>query len=229
MDIQTPDTVAASKPLSPGLTAHLMEKLVAASPSDKDREISSALFEALAPQDAADAVLAALAIAAAQGAFDSFARAAHPDISDETALRLRGGGIAATRLYAMARQTLRKQQEPAAAAPQRATAAPARATRSHPAPVHEPQDVPASALELEPVEAFQPRDRFGQPIPDWRTELMTPAQCRASLAWPRDPALEAEALAEEEAMIAEQKALEARQAASPDPADPGGVSPPGER
>ena len=39
---------------------------------------------------------------------------------------------------------------------------------------------------------------------------MTRAQLRASLAIPRDPALEAEALAEEEAMMAEQAALDAR-------------------
>ena len=56
---------------------------------------------------------------------------------------------------------------------------------------------------------FQPRDRFGKPIPDLRSDLMTRAQLHASLAIPRDPKLEAEALAEEEAMMAEQAAMDA--------------------
>jgi hypothetical protein len=38
---------------------------------------------------------------------------------------------------------------------------------------------------------------------------MTRAQVLASLAWPRDPKLEAAAIAEEEAMMAEQAALDA--------------------
>jgi hypothetical protein len=46
-------------------------------------------------------------------------------------------------------------------------------------------------------------------IPDLRTDQMTRAQLRASLAIPRDPALEAEALAEEAAMMAEQAAMDA--------------------
>ena len=52
-------------------------------------------------------------------------------------------------------------------------------------------------------------DRFGKPIPSLRSDQMTRAQLRASLSIPRNPELEAEALAEEEAMIAEQKAIEA--------------------
>ena len=56
---------------------------------------------------------------------------------------------------------------------------------------------------------FQPRDRFGKPIPIFRTEQMTRTQMLATLAWPRDPTLEAAAIVEEEVMIAEQGALEA--------------------
>ena len=77
-------------------------------------------------------------------------------------------------------------------------------------------EVPPGFIALRPgakpipaVVTFQPRDRFGEPIPDLRTDLMTRAQLRASLAIPRDPKLEAEALAEEEAMIAEQAAIDA--------------------
>jgi hypothetical protein len=43
---------------------------------------------------------------------------------------------------------------------------------------------------------------------------MTRAQALASLAWPRDPKLEAAAIAEEEAMMAEQAALDAHGAAA---------------
>jgi hypothetical protein len=77
-------------------------------------------------------------------------------------------------------------------------------------------EVPPGFIALRPgakpipaVVTFQPRDRFGEPISDLRTDLMTRAQLRASLAIPRDPKLEAEALAEEEAMIAEQAAIDA--------------------
>ena len=50
---------------------------------------------------------------------------------------------------------------------------------------------------------------------------MTRTQMLATLAWPRDPTLEAAAIAEEEAMIAEQAALEATERATPDTADAG--------
>jgi hypothetical protein len=64
------------------------------------------------------------------------------------------------------------------------------------------------------VVMFQPRDRFGQPIPGGRVDQMTRALVLASLAWPRDPKLEAAAIAEEEAMMAEQAALDAHGAAA---------------
>ena len=53
---------------------------------------------------------------------------------------------------------------------------------------------------------FQPRDRHGLPIKLYRWELMTMAQRRACYTVPRDRALEAIAVAEEEAMIAEERA-----------------------
>lgn len=61
------------------------------------------------------------------------------------------------------------------------------------------------------VDIFQPRDRFGQPIKRYRWQDMTMAQRRATYASPRDPEFDAIAIAEQEAMIAEQKALEAAQ------------------
>jgi hypothetical protein len=239
MDMQTPDHAptrsAPTGPPSRNFIEHLLDMIAATAPAGtsdnpaaraRGREAARELFEVLNPGDAADAQLAAIAVAAAQSAIDNFARAARPGMSDETVVRLRSSGLAAGRTYAMALRTLRKRQpatpqiEPAAAQPRMpmanaSTDAPADAPAAAPAPAA--AEVPPGFIALQPgatpipaVETFQPRDRFGQPIPDWRTDLMTRAQVLASLTLPRDPKLEAEALAEEEAMIAEQAALDAR-------------------
>ena len=52
---------------------------------------------------------------------------------------------------------------------------------------------------------FRPRDRFGNEIPDWRRDLMTPAQALAAFSYPPDPAQVAAAIAEEAAMMAKQQ------------------------
>jgi hypothetical protein len=145
---------------------------------------------------------------------DNFARAARPGMSDDTVTRLRGSGLAAGRAYAAwarllcnRRSAAQQPQPPAAAAPR--PQAPAAE------PAGETAEVPAGFIALRPgakpipaVEMFQPRDRFGRPIPRARTDLMTRAQVLAALALPRDPKLEAAALAEEAAMMAEQSAKE---------------------
>jgi len=68
---------------------------------------------------------------------------------------------------------------------------------------------------------YQPRDRYGQPIPLWSYESMTMAQRRAIYYCPANPALEAEAIAEEEAMIAAQAEEDRRRgqrgSSEPDP------------
>src|SRR5215472_4587457 len=226
MDMQTPDltSLPSLAALSPAVSRHLHEALAAAVPAGHDhdqarrdatRQAVRELFESLQTGDPADAQLAALAVAAAQAAMDGFARAARPGISDETATRVRGSALAAGRAYAAWRRELRKLK--ATAEPPRPAAAPAKQPKAPPAePVREVYEVPPGFIALQPgakpipaVETFQPRDRFGKPIPDLRIDLMTRAQLRASLAIPRDPVLEAEALAEEEAMMAEQKAMDA--------------------
>jgi hypothetical protein len=227
MDMQTPDLASLpSSPaaLSPAVSRHLNEALAATVPASPDhdqarrdttRQAVRELFESLQTGDPADAQLAALAVAAAQAAMDSFARAARPGISDETATRVRGSALAAGRAYAAWTRDLRKQK--AAAEPPRPAAALAKEPEAPPAePVREVYEVPPGFIALQPgakpmpaVETFQPRDRFGKPIPSLRSDQMTRAQLRASLSIPRNPELEAEALAEEEAMIAEQKAIEA--------------------
>ena len=230
MDMQTPDHLISSfptdpaTPLPPVLSRCLHRALAATVPTeptdspetrDEKRQAAQVLFDSLHPGDPADALLAAIAIAAGQAAIDSLARAARPGTSDETAVRLRSSGLAAGRAYAALLRTLRK-REPAAEQP-RLAPAPAHAPKAPTAePTHAAPEVPPGFIALRPgakpipaVVTFQPRDRFGEPIPDLCTDQMTRAQLRASLAIPRDPVLEAEALAEEAAMMAEQAAMDA--------------------
>jgi hypothetical protein len=225
MDMQTPDhtpsPTATTGPLSNSFATRMLNALAATMPgaSTDDADARSEmwhttceLFRSLDPQDPADAQLAAIAVAAAQSAMDNFARAARPDLSDATVLRLRGSALAAARTYAATLRHLRKR--PATREETRPVAPPAPAPK---APVEEPTpEVPPGFIALRPgaepipaVVMFQPRDRYGQPIPGGRVDLMTRAQVLASLAWPRDPKLEAAAIAEEEAMMAEQAALDA--------------------
>ena len=226
MDIHTPDFAAtpdlAQDPQSPtSRICHnrLLQSLAATMPVDRAADPKAwaeqwdhtrETYDSLAPSDPAEAALAAFAVPALQGAMDSLARASRPGISDDRAARLRGGALAAGRVYAAVFRTLRKQQAAASDAARAATPA-------EPAPAVDPAaDGFINPLTGEPIprfEEFQPRDRFGQPIPTWRAQDMTMAQRRATYAFPRDPELEAIATAEEDAMIAEQ-------AANPDPAPP---------
>jgi hypothetical protein len=222
--------------LSPVLSRCLHRALAAAIPAgpadseatrEENRQVAQQLFDSFAPRDPADALLAAIAVAAALAAMDGFARGARPGISDQTAARLRSSALAAGRTYAATLRDLRRRQ-PAAEPPTPASAPTPRPAAPRPAPTPRPAaqpepDVPPDVPEVPPgfialrpgavpipaVDTFQPRDRFGQPIPDWRTDLMTRAQVLASLTVPRDPKLDAAALAEEEAMIAEQAAIDA--------------------
>jgi hypothetical protein len=218
MDTQTPDhaaNAAAADPEAPSSCGcvrrphRALAAMMASVPADT-REAAQELFDSFHPRDPADAQLAAIAVAAAQAALDGFARAARADSCDETATRLRSNALAAGHAYAGWAQPLRERLSVP-------TAAPAPARKAPPAePARDVPEVPPVFIALQPgatpipaVETFQPRDRFGKPIPDLRTDLMTRAQVLASLTIPRDPKLEAEALAEEAAMIAEQAALEA--------------------
>jgi hypothetical protein len=185
-------------------------------PADASRQAMAELLRSLNPHDPAEAQLAVLAIGAAQASMDSFARAARPDVTDETVIRLRSSALAPARTYASTLRMLRKQPKPAEqeAAKPAPTQRAAKATPPEPPPAA-PAVVPPGYVALMPgaepipaIEVFQPRDRFGEPIPHHRTDLMSRAQVRAMLAYPRDPALEAAAIAEEaEAMRAEQQEM----------------------
>jgi hypothetical protein len=233
MDMQTPDHTPIPSPAGPpsrSFIKRLLQTLVAATPGatqddigirSENWQLTCELFEALDPGDAAEAQLAAIAIASARASLDGFVRAARPGISDETVLRLRGSALAAGRAYLAMMHDLRKPEPDAAEATPAAQDPPApKPDAPATPPASEVPEVPPGFIALQPgatpipaVEMFQPRDRFGKPIPDLRSDLMTRAQLRASLAIPRDPVLEAEALAEEAAMMAEQAAMDARGAA----------------
>jgi len=166
-------------------------------------------FDSLNPRTPAEARLAAFAVAAMAGAMDSFERAARPGLSDEKAGRLRGSALAVGRFYKSVMLTLGKSANPAK---------PSRPASSSPAPAEPaaaPEDEPCppgfirlapGAKPIKHHETFQPRDRYGKPIPTYRYQDMTPAQRRATYRLPRDKDLEAIAIAEEEAMIAEEAA-----------------------
>ena len=188
MDMQIPDRQPNRRPaaMSAAFLQGLQQALAAATPAGAGAATAPELFESLNPRDPAEAQLAAIAVAAAVAALDGFARAARPGVSDVTAVRLRGSALAAGRTYATVLRTLRKDAAKPAAAPP---------------PEHDAAPPPVAVAAQEPDE-FQPRDRFGKPIPTRRTDLMTRAQVLAVLTYPRNQELEAAAVAEEEAMIA---------------------------
>jgi hypothetical protein len=129
MDTQSPSPQPATKPpFSPAFRARLIREMAAAAPpaageeqpsrDEKLRDMAE-LFDAFDPRDAAEAQLAAFAVAAIQAGMDSLTRAARPGMSDDTVTRLRTSAFAAGRTYAailrMRRRVVRP--EPAAAKP----------------------------------------------------------------------------------------------------------------
>jgi hypothetical protein len=196
MDMQTPDHRPRPS-LSRSFKTHLLKALAGTVPAhagddpaarDETIETMRELLDALDPGDAADAQLAAIAIAASLSAIDGFTRAARVGVSDETATRLRSNALAAGRTYATTRQTLRRRRPELAAVskPPQAAAAP------RPADVSDRRH-----------DEFEPRDRFDKPVSALHTDLTMRAKLLATVALPRDPALDAAAVAEAEAMIAE--------------------------
>jgi len=111
MDLQTPDhastpfPTSSSGPPSRMFSRRLLKILAAATPGEDDdptalaesRETTRELLDSFSTRDPADAMLAAIAVAAAQSAMDNFACAARPGMSDETVMRLRSNALAAER------------------------------------------------------------------------------------------------------------------------------------
>jgi hypothetical protein len=188
--------------LSPTLLRCLLRQIDAALPASATPEIAAdnqqaahELFFAMHPHDAVEAAAAVLAVTAHFAAIDLHARASRPGLSDETVMRLRAAANACARPSQAARRGNK-------------TSRSATAARKPPA---EPEpEAEAEPLERPQIYQFQPRNRFGQPIPLANWEEMTMAQRRATYAPKRDPEVEAAAIADEEAMIAEQRALDAK-------------------
>jgi hypothetical protein len=137
MDMQAPEF----NTLDPVFADHVLNTLASTVPAGEGLESSPApardaeagrreaariLFDAMRPQDAADAALAALAVAAFHAAMDNFARAALPGTPDEKAMRLRSNALAASRSYSAVLRTLRKQQSLEAGAERQAPGSRAR-------------------------------------------------------------------------------------------------------
>ena len=117
---------------TPEFLTLLIDAIAKAIPADPDQgkaeraadlTLARTLFEAFQPADAIEAAQAARAVATHLAAMDSFARAAKPGMSNETAIRLRGSAIAASRLCDTLGKSLR-QREPAPAVAQPRAPAP---------------------------------------------------------------------------------------------------------
>lgn len=72
---------------------------------------------------------------------------------------------------------------------------------------HAPAEPPPDNSPIPHLPQFQPRNRYGDPIPLYRFRDMTPKQRRATYGDPYDQAAWATATEEEEEMIAAEKAL----------------------
>ena len=195
MDMQSPDQDLSA---FADILEFTLATTVPASPDDapdtQARKLASAQrqFAAFHPTSEAEAQEAAAAVALMLGAVDSLARAARPGLGGETAARLRSNALSAIRFYATTLKNARKraQAEAKAAEPDTPT-----------------QDEPP--LGFPKIEVFEPRDRRGNPIPGFRFDLLTTKQKRAAYDYDNKQAW-AEAIAEEDAAIAEQAEIDAR-------------------
>jgi hypothetical protein len=153
------------------------------------QEDARTLFASLNPRDAVEAALAAQAVLAHFTALAMYKRAADASLAPPDALRLSSAARAEARAFKTTAKDLEKRHTQAA----KETAA---------------DEPPQEIEQVPPIEVFQPRDRYGNPIPMWRNDLMTRKQKRAAYNF-QDKAAWEEARLEEEATIAEQRALDA--------------------
>jgi hypothetical protein len=203
MDIHTPDQTLPSPTEFDDIFEATLADTIPASQATTPESRAKILFDArrefaaFNPTNAADARLAAFAIASMLGAVDSLERAAKPGVGGESTGRLRGNALAAARFYKSTLKEMRKRSEPDAEPQPKSRATAAKA----PPPPEEFEPIPH-------LEMFQPRDRRGKPIPRWRNDLLTRKQKLAAYA-PHNKAAWDEAREEEDAAIAEQAILDA--------------------
>jgi hypothetical protein len=164
-------------------------------------EVARAMVIAAHPADPMEAALAISAAVAYQASLASNALAASPGLTGDQSNRYARAAIAQDRAFHAGVAALAKHRGAAAqpVTPQRAR------TSSHkqPEPEQQPDDDPIPHLPQ-----FQPLNRHGEPIPLYRWQDMTPKQRRATYGDPYDTATQASATEEQDAAIAEQKALD---------------------
>jgi hypothetical protein len=177
---QTPDCVFSDHLLD-ALSCTLTTGEDASPEQQADRwEAAQFLLVAMGPRDPVEAALAARAVAAHHASMDMYARAALPGTSNEAAISLRSGAIAASNAFDAALRTLERRQTKSALAP-RATAS-ATQGKPVPRPVAATMEAPAASIVARHAEPApnhrpaprnstwedQPQDATSDPIPPWR-------------------------------------------------------------
>ena len=242
----TVPTSEPGEPLEPAYADYMLGVLAATLPAGETeaaalarRDAIRIAFQSMRPRNPMEAMLAAEVITAHHVIMNCFGLALRPDVDPAAAARARSSAAALSRVRLATLHALEAQQAPPAAlraAPPKRQKPPAEpmqpvqsAQPAETATQTEASGPAEPAYEQGPVasQRFQPRDRFGKPIPLWRWEYMTMAQRRAAYADPNEVALQQEAIAEEEAAIAEQAALDASEGyagdgtkVTPQPAEP---------
>jgi hypothetical protein len=174
MDMSAPEfeTYEAEQTPESVFSAHLLDALSStlttgegASPEEQEDRWEAARFllVAMAPRDPVEAVLAARAVAGHHASMDLYARAALPGTTNEAAMRLRSGAIAASNAFDAALRSLERRQSKLALTPQDT----ALATRDEPAPRPVAATVERPAARLSTA-ADQPHDTTSDPSPPWR-------------------------------------------------------------
>jgi hypothetical protein len=217
MLISPPPTSTATEPEADFATspifALMLEQLADALPpletetpasAARRQEIARAIVIATHPADPIEAALAISAVVAYQATLTCNALAAAPGLTGVQSDRYARTAIAQHRSFHTGVQALDKHRGAVAqpATPKRARASSRR--QPEPEPEQQPDNDPIPHLPQ-----FQPRNRHGEPIPLYRFRDMTRLQKLAVYGDPYDTAAWTAATEEEDAAIAEQKALDA--------------------
>ena len=170
--------------------------------ASRRQDIARAMVLAVHPADPIEAALAISAAVAYQASLACSALAAAPGLTSLQSNRHARTAIAQHRAFHAGVAALAKHRGVTAepTTPHRTRTA----SRPAPEPEQQPDDDPIPHLPQ-----FQPRNRYGEPIPLYRFRDMTRLQRRATYGDPFDTAAWAVATEEEDAAIAEQQALDA--------------------
>jgi hypothetical protein len=216
MKIESPPSTTAAQPefATSDLLAYMLEDMADAipvRPTDTPARTAhrqNAARTMVIEMHPVDAVEAAIAIAATIAFFASVslhARATSPAATEREATNLSRVAMAEHRAFNIGVRDLDKRHAPAEP--------PARQRTSQ----RQKPEAEPDAIDTDPIPhlpQFQPRDRYGKPIPLFRFRDMTRFQRLATYGDPFDKAAWDLATEEEEVMIAEQKAMDAAASAT---------------